>query len=135
MFRSTGWMNICGISTSIALIVTILFTAHAVRATESIDGHRFLNLCVVTESDYESERRFATCESFVREIRDLLRYNKVHSYSACIPEDAPDIQLVIAGIARLQSNPAQQNREAHATLAEIFAQRWPCNSKLPIPEG
>ena len=107
--------------------MTILFTAHAVRATESIDGHRFLNLCVVTESDYEGERRFAACERFVGEVRELLGDHKVHGFAACIPEDVPDIQMVIAGISRLQSRPDQHDREAHATLAEIYAQRWPCS--------
>ncbi|MBO6947524.1 MAG: hypothetical protein JJ855_06050 [Rhodospirillales bacterium] len=110
-----------------AFTVLVALTASPVSATESIDGHRFLNLCVVTESDYESERRFAACERFVGEVRELLGYHKVHGFAACIPEEVPDIQLVIAGIARLQSRSDQHDREAHATLAEIYAQRWPCN--------
>jgi len=108
-----------------AVLVTL--TVPPVSATESIDGHRFLNLCVVTESDYESERRFAACESFVAEVRELLGYHKVHGFAACIPDDVPDIQLVIAGIAKLQSHPDQHDRDAHASLAEIYAQRWPCD--------
>lgn len=111
-----------------AFAVLVALTVPPVSATESIDGHRFLNLCVVTESDYESKRRFAACERFVGEVRELLNYHKIHGYSACIPKGVPSIQLVIAGIARMQSRPEQHDMEAHTVLAQTFAQRWPCNS-------
>jgi hypothetical protein len=128
MFRSTEWINIGSVRMVIALVAIILFIAEPARATESFNGHRFLKLCVVTESDYQSEQRFAACESFVSEVRELLSYHKIHGYSACIPKGVPNIQLVIAGIARMQSRPAQHDMEAHTILAQAFAQRWPCNS-------
>ncbi len=111
---------------SFTYAVLVVLTVSPVSATESIDGHRFLNLCVVTESDHESERRFAACERFVGEVRELLGYHTVHGYSACIPKGVPDIQLVIAGIARMQSRPEQHDMEAHTVLAQTFAHRWPC---------
>ncbi len=114
-------------SAGFACAVLVALTAPPVSATASINGHRFLNLCVVTESDYESERRFAACERFVGEVRELLGYHNVHGFAACIPEDVPDIRLVIAGIAGMQGQPDNHEREAHAVLAELYSRRWPCD--------
>ena len=104
-----------------------LFVSGNATAGESFNGHRFISLCLVAESDYDSEHRFAECERFVREVREVLGYQKIHGQRACIPGSVSDIQLLIAGIAGLEARHDQQDREAHAVLAEIFSKRWPCS--------
>ena len=96
----------------IVLSISILLSVNTAHATESINGHRFISLCVVVDSDYQSKQRFAECESFVGGVREVLGN-----------------QLLVAGIVRMKSVPEQHDGEAHVILAEFFAQRWPCNDR------
>tara|TARA_R110000787_G_scaffold274979_1_gene383283 strand:+ start:125061 stop:125453 length:393 start_codon:yes stop_codon:yes gene_type:complete len=113
----------------IVLSISILLSVNTAHATESINGHRFISLCVVVDSDYQSKQRFAECESFVGGVREVLGNQTIHGHRACIPESVPDIQLLVAGIVRMKSVPEQHDGEAHVILAEFFAQRWPCNDR------
>ena len=126
--RRADWLCIrpgCAVP-SILCFAAVFFFLPSVHATESYDGHRFLYNCLTTESDYDGDRRFAECERFVREVRDVLGYHTIHGQQACIPPSVPDIQLVVAGIAGIKARRNQHSEEAHALLAEIFSNRWPC---------
>lgn len=103
-----------------------LVAPQSATGAESIDGHRFKSLCLVSESDYQGESRFAECERFIADVRSKLTFGTIHDIRACIPEAVPDIQLLTAGLSKLQNESTLHEREAHAVLAEIFASRWPC---------
>ena len=111
----------------ILLFCLSLLPVRSADGAESLDGDSFLFLCVVTEADHENERRFAECERFIGEVRGKLANGPIHGWRACISNDVPDIQLLVAGIARLQAVPEENSREAHEILASLYSKRWPCN--------
>lgn len=107
-------------------LLVVLSWSNTASSGESLNGHEFISLCSVVESDHDSERRFAECERFIADLRQKLSKGPVHGDRACIPDDVFDIQLLIAGVAVLSNDPPSQNKESHDVLASLYAERWPC---------
>jgi len=103
------------------------FLSSPVLAADSLSGHKLLSMCLVTASDRASEKRFASCEKFVRDVRRELETGAIHGIRACIPKEIVDINLLIQGVAALeQSEEHLHEAEAHSVLAEFYARKWPC---------